>query len=353
MEETRKTKKISICIPAYNRANLLSDLLDSIFCQEYDDFEIVIAEDLSPEQHEIRTISLDYAKRYPQKILYVENNINLGYDGNLRNLINLAKGEYVVFMGNDDLMCQGSLQVISNAIEAESNIGVLIRSYAVFKDTPSKIVQTFRYFENKRIFPAGGESIITAFRRSVMISGMTFHRETAQQYETTRFDGTLLYQLYLVAEIMTKSKGVFVPEILTLYRSGGIPDFGNSISERNKFKPREQTPASSVHFIQGILDIARFVEDKRGIKIYKGILLDLSNYSYPLLSIQSRQTFSVFNKYCWALMKKGLWRSPYFFVYWLALLILGVNRTDNLISLIKIRLGRTPLLGKVYKGLKE
>jgi hypothetical protein len=37
-----KRPTFSICIPAYNRAHHLSRLLDSIFAQDFEDFNIVI-----------------------------------------------------------------------------------------------------------------------------------------------------------------------------------------------------------------------------------------------------------------------------------------------------------------------
>ena len=47
---------LSICIPSYNRAQFLKPLLDSIICQTYQNFEIIICEDLSPQREEIKNI---------------------------------------------------------------------------------------------------------------------------------------------------------------------------------------------------------------------------------------------------------------------------------------------------------
>ncbi len=342
--------KISVCIPAYNRAKLLPALLDSIFIQEYNEFEVVIAEDGSPERGEIRKIANDYTERYPNRLRYRENPANFGYDGNIRQLFELADGEYVLFMGNDDLMCPGALTKVAVAIDRYPDVGVILRSYAAFDGTPDNIVQTFRYFDRELFFPAGAETISTIYRRSVVIPGMVFHRKSALKYSTRQFDGILLYQLYLVAEILTEKNAVFLPDITVLYRNGGIPDFGNSLAEQGKFEPKSQTPASSLYFVKGMLDIARFVEQERGIPIFRPILHDIANYSYPILSIQAKQPVKIFVAYVWGLAKMGLGCRPLFWAYWLALLLFGVNRTDNIINWLKRRLGRTPVLGKVYQG---
>jgi abequosyltransferase len=342
--------KLSVCIPAYNRAEVLPDLLDTIVAQDFDSFEIVICEDRSPQREQIADVVSRYSIARPGLIRYFENVENLGYDGNLRNLIEKSQAEYCLFMGNDDLMCEGALTKVSAAISRHLNVGVLLRSYAAFEGSPSNIVQTFRYFDQELFFPAGAETISTIYRRSVVIPGMVIHRDAALRCATNRFDGTLLYQLYLVANILAEMNAVYLPDVIVLYRNGGVPDFGNSAAEQGKFQPKEQTPESSVHFMQGMLDIAQYVEQVRQVKIFKPILRDIANYSYPILAIQAKKPMGVFLRYGWSLARLGLARYPLFYIWIIAILVFGTKRVDRLIVWIKRRLGHTPNLGSVYRG---
>ena len=342
--------KISVCIPAYNRSDLLPELLDSIFFQDFRDFEVVIAEDKSPEREAIATVISGYVKRYPHQLVYSENKENLGYDGNLRRLIELAHGDYVLFMGNDDLMASGALSVVSDVIRMYPQVGVVLRSYASFKISPDDLVQTFRYFNNDAFFPAGRATITTFFRRSVFISGMVLRRQSALALSTDQFDGTLLYQQYLVGKILARENGVYVTKILSYQRLDGIPDFGNSIAEKELFVPHEQTVESSVHFMRGMLTIAKAVEQATGLLVYKPILYDIGNYAYPILSIQAQRSRSVFFVYFYALAKLGLWRIPLFHVYALGLLVFGRSSCDWLIGMVKRFLGRAPKIGRIYSG---
>lgn len=341
---------ISVCIMAYNRAAVLPALLESIVVQDYDDFEIVICEDMSPERPAIGRVVADYTARLPGRIRYFENVTNLGYDANLRNVIERARGKYCLFMNNDDLLCPGAVTAVASALKRHENIGVILRSYASFDETPDRIKQEFRYFETERFFPAGTATIATIYRRSVVNSGMVLHREQSIQYATDRFDGSLLYQLYLVASILTTKNAVFLPQILALYRNGGIPDFGNSEAERGKFVPQQHTPESSLHFMGGMLDIARHVQQSQGVQIYDLILRDIGNYSYPVMAIQADKPFTVFVRYCVGLAKLGFWKSPMFYIYCFALVMLGPERIEAFFRFVKRKLGYTPLLGKVYKG---
>jgi glycosyltransferase involved in cell wall biosynthesis len=341
---------LSVCIPSYNRAVVLPSLLDSVLEQEFGDYEVLICEDNSPERAAIRAIALRYSDTYRGRIRYAENERNLGYDGNLRELIRLASGTYCVFMGNDDLMCPGALGALACAVYRHPNVGVVLRSYASFDGARSNIVQTFRYFSEERFFSAGADAIVTAFRRSVVIPGLTVHREAARELATAEFDGTLLYQLYLVANILISMNAVFLPQIVVLYRNGGMPDFGNSDAERGKFVPNHRTIESSVQYMQGMLSIATAVERERGIPIRRRIVQDIANYSYPILAIQRHRPMWLFVRYWLSLSRLGFGRHALFHVYFIALLLFGTKWTEAIIVLIKRRLGYTPALGSISKG---
>lgn len=345
-----KRPLLTVCIPAYNRAALLAPLLDSILAQNFDDYEVLICEDGSPERAAIGETARRYLQSYPGRIRYEENSANLGYDGNIRRLVERAQGYYCVFMGNDDLLCDGALRRIADAVRAQPDSGVVVRSYASFEADPARPKQVFRYYPQEYVLPAGAQAVFTAYRRSVVISGMVIHRDAAQAVATDRFDGTLLYQLYLVGMILATHGVVFVPEVIALRRDGTPPDFGNSDAERGKFVPRDQTPESSLHFMRGMLAIAQHVEEATHLTVYKAIRSDIGNYAYPILSIQAKRSLPVFVRYGLSLAGLGLWRYPLFHLYFLTLLMIGPDRADRIISLIKRRLGYTPRLGAARGG---
>lgn len=329
---------------------MLVPLLNSILNQAFDDFNILICEDGSPERAAIAGVVQGFQQRHPGRIQYEENAANLGYDGNIRRLVECASGQYCVFMGNDDLMCAGALEAISSAIQRQPDCGVVVRSYATFDVNPEQFNQVYRYFPDEHVLPAGAQAIFTAYRRSVVIPGMVINRDAALAFATDRFDGTLLYQLYLVGMILAKRSVIFVPQIIALRRDGTPPDFGNSAAEQGKFVPHDQTPTSSIHFMQGMLSIAKHVEVATQLNVFEAIRSDIGNYSYPILSIQSKRPLGVFAKYGVAVARLGLWRYPLFHLYFITLLLLGPDRSDSIIKMIKKRLGHTPRFGAASMG---
>jgi glycosyltransferase involved in cell wall biosynthesis len=341
---------LTVCIPAYNRAALLGALLDSILAQNFDDYEVLICEDGSPEREAITDVVRKFQELHPDRIRYEENFANLGYDGNIRRLVERAHGRYCVFMGNDDLLCEGALARIAAAVKQQPDCGVVVRSYASFEANPKQPKQVFRYFPQEHLLPAGAQAIFTAYRRSVVISGMVIERDASQAVATDQFDGTLLYQLYLVGMILATHSVVFVPEVIALRRDGTPPDFGNSDVERGKFVPLDQTPESSLHFMRGMMAIARYVEEATRLRVFGAIRADIGNYAYPILSIQAKRSLPVFFAYGVSLARLGLWRYPLFHLYFVTLLLIGPDRADRMIGMIKRRLGYTPRLGAARGG---
>jgi hypothetical protein len=179
---------------------------------------------------------------------------------------------------------------------------------------------------------------------------MVYKRDSANIYSTSRFDGTLLYQLHLAGRILMRESGLYLNRILSHHRLGGIPDFGVSAAEKDLFVPKNQTPESSIHFIRGMLIIAYSLDEESTTKVGHRILRDIANYSYPILSIQADRSFRVFVIYIWQLMKLGFWRAPLFYIYAVGLILLGRKNCDRLIGCLKKLLGRSPLIGVIYSG---
>ncbi len=343
--------KISICIPAFNRPTDLVLLLESIRSQNYKNYEIVVSEDNSPQSTEIQRVCEDFSVTHPQiPIYFFRNKKTLGYDENLRSLLHKAHGEYCLFMGDDDLMYEGALARLGMVIEKHPDIGVILRSSIAIDRNSGRIINTFRYFNSDRFFPAGVETIITFFRRSVFISGMTFHRMESIKYDTDRFDGTLLYQLYLAGNILMTMNGYYINDYISVGRSSGTHYFGTAEKEKSRFTPELRLPEHSLNFMKGMFDIAMAIERDRKVPVFGGIVKDIGNYSYPILSIQARRSNKSFAKYAFKLARFGLWKNMLFWLYFAALLLFGPGPCDKLILIIKKTIGHTPLIGRVYNG---
>ena len=123
-----------------------------------------------------------------------------------------------------------------------------------------------------------------------------------------------------------------------------------SALRRSAYVPGKITPESSLAFVRGMLRIAEDVERQTKRRVYRPILRDLANYSYPLLREHSTKPMRVYVPYVGGLMRLGLWQSPLIWVYALLLATLGPSRSDRVIELIRGKTRATPRLGRFSEG---
>lgn len=110
--------KLSICIPTYNRADLLGELLASIVSQiDPKTVEIAISDNGSVDHTQ------QVVERFIESganIKYARAETNLGADRNYLNSVRIATGEYCWLFGSDDLMPPGAIFHILNVIGEKS-----------------------------------------------------------------------------------------------------------------------------------------------------------------------------------------------------------------------------------------
>ncbi len=92
--------KVSVCMPVFQGAAFLSDAIESVLGQDFQDFELVIIDDCSGDGTDV--IVQGYASRDP-RIIFKVNEYNLGMVANWNNCLETARGCYVKFLFQDDI----------------------------------------------------------------------------------------------------------------------------------------------------------------------------------------------------------------------------------------------------------
>ena len=129
-----KNKKpfFSILIPSFNRPNYLVKCIDSILESNFKDFEIIISDDNSPLKKEIAKIIKPYLKR--GVIRFYSQEINLKEPENKNFLINKAKGEYNIFLGDDDILLPNSLSILYSYIVKNPEFLIYLFGYTLIDE---------------------------------------------------------------------------------------------------------------------------------------------------------------------------------------------------------------------------
>lgn len=143
--------KLSICIPTYNRKEMLSELLNSIVQQLTDDIlseiEIVISDNCSEDGTE--AYIKNFQDCFPDlKIVYSRNDFNIGPDRNFIKVVELANGEYAWIVGSDDKINDNALQYILECLE--DGFDLYLSNRDDYSCDFSKLLGT-RYFFKKEI----------------------------------------------------------------------------------------------------------------------------------------------------------------------------------------------------------
>lgn len=102
---TNKKCKVSVIIPAYKCAGTIKKAIDSALIQDVP-LEILVIDDCSGEN--IKEIIEEYGEE--PRLLYVQNEKNMGAAASRNRGVSLASGEYVAFLDADDWWKPGKLK---------------------------------------------------------------------------------------------------------------------------------------------------------------------------------------------------------------------------------------------------
>ena len=112
--------KLSIIVPIYNVAPYLRKCVDSLLMQDISDYEIILVDDGSPD--ECPKICDEYAGKYDN--IRVAHQENAGLSAARNSGINVATGDYIMFVDSDDYLQPNTLGALMEQVERD-NLDVL------------------------------------------------------------------------------------------------------------------------------------------------------------------------------------------------------------------------------------
>lgn len=130
-KEHQMLPQISVCIASYNHENYIYAALESVINQDYENLEIIVVDDCSTDNSvaEIKR----FAKKYP--VTFIQQEENQGPSLTTNRAIKAAKGEFVAFLGSDDLMLPGRLHAQARHLMENNNcVAVMTDIAAVGQD---------------------------------------------------------------------------------------------------------------------------------------------------------------------------------------------------------------------------
>ena len=320
-ENTNNT--YSIAIPAYGRPDELNELFDSIYEMTQQPDEVIICEDFSKDRKVINEIVSCQINRFSTKkvlITYIENEVNLGYDANVRKLINKAQSDWVVLIGNDDLFLKEGISNIDEFCKQNPSIAMASRTFIRFEKDINQPLGVSSLFNDDRVFKSGDDPKLI-FRTCGFVGGLVVNKKWAVALETSQYDGTLYYQIYLAANAFCTNGIGYISKPTVGGRSGNPPMFGESEKDKKSHIPGAYSAKGRASMWKGVLEIGKDIGKKYNVELYEPLRQELMiRQSFHVFEMNVGVNKGVLNDLKEELKKLNL------FDHWLPKFLYSINR---------------------------
>jgi len=228
-------RRLSICIPTYNRSAFLREAIASIIGQAAGapagTVEIVVSDNASTDDTAAVVGAL--ANESPLPIRYFRNEANVGFDGNCLKAVERAAGRYCWLLGDDDLLADGALSVVLDALAARP-ADLYLGEKDDFYLTPDRPLKERRIMRLDRptLFDFRDRRVIAGYFRQNnkliaffnFISIMVFRREAwLAVKDPERFVGSGYIHVYMFMSLLWDGQGgtlLYLPDKLVKRRWG-------------------------------------------------------------------------------------------------------------------------------------
>lgn len=244
---------VSVLLPVYNCEKRILEAIESVLCQTYQNFELIIIDDHSTDgtSEILKNISDNRVRIYT-------NHKNLKLAATLNKGMSICEGKYVARMDADDISCSNRLEV--QVAFLEENRDYLLVGSAYIMEVKSenrgirKQVRSYRKLKSKLLF---GNNIChpsVMFNKELWLSNNLYYDENyvyAQDFE-------------LWTRAIPICKMANLSEALIIYRR----DSDNSNSEKSRIT-NSNFERASINYIQSIFRDVLYEEAKQLAIFYR------------------------------------------------------------------------------------
>lgn len=212
--------KISVCIPTFNRINLLPYALESVLQQTYQDFELIVCDDGSKDG------TPELMSRYTDnRIKYIRHPQNIGKSNNMRSGFDAATGEYFIKFDDDDRLTPEFLARTATILDKNPNVDFVGTDHWIIDinntHDEAKTQENSRRWGRANLSEGVVDNLVEVVfvQQSFQIGATLFRRSALQELGFMQpnwqncEDNDLFVRLALAGK-----KGYYLPELLMEYR---------------------------------------------------------------------------------------------------------------------------------------
>ena len=192
--------KISIITVVYNAKGFLEETIESVLSQNFNNFEYIIIDGGSIDG------TLDIIKKYQDRITLWVSEPDKGIYDAMNKGIRYAKGEYVYFLGGDDLLFDN--QVLKN-----------VNSYLMDK---RKVYYGNVLFKKRNVIYDGEFNLVKIVTRNISHQSIFYPKEIFEKYSfDTKYKIFADYELNLKLYGNSSYSFVYIPMTIALFNDEG------------------------------------------------------------------------------------------------------------------------------------
>ena len=258
---------ISVIVPVYNVEKYLSKCLESILNQSFSQFELILVNDGSTDNSELIFNKYLYDKR-----LIVINKSNGGLSSARNAGLDVARGEYIIFIDSDDYINNKMFEILYNEM-IRSKSDIIICDYLKVSESENeKIIDMLNY---KSEIIEGKENILNQLcsekRMQFTVAWNKLYKK--KLFESLRFEeGRLHEDEFIAHRILGKAQKVNYIDLKLYY-----------YVQRNNSIMQSQFKVNRLDCLDAIYDRIKYCDENnliylkgRTIKIY----VDMFFYYY-------------------------------------------------------------------------
>lgn len=218
---------VSICVPTYNAGEFLKPCLDSALAQTHPHIEILVSDDGSTD--ETLTLVEEYRRRHSQ--IRLVKNASPGMVNNWNNCLAQARGEWVKFLFQDDVLQPACVEkMLAKCLRHNVDVGLCAREFIIHPEVPKIVRFDFKYnlVRPERIFgdvdyvspEALAAGVVEHLRRNVLGEPTCYllHKRIFEQTGMFNADFRQVVDYEFIIRLGLKKGLAFSAEVLAFFR---------------------------------------------------------------------------------------------------------------------------------------
>lgn len=212
---------VSVCIPAYNRAEKLKRAVEKLIICSYKNIEIIISDNASSDN--TKDICMDLEK-LDRRVKYFRQAENIGPTKNFEFTYAKAKGKYFLWLGDDDYLDHDYIKICVDELEFDPSL-VLVSGLGAYYRNGKEL----SYYGNI-VQPNSATPLLRAMKYlwSAGESSILYGVYRADAVKDCRMPNCLAGDYIWVADVLLKGMAKVIP-ITFIHR-----EFGDSMSSSFK-----------------------------------------------------------------------------------------------------------------------